>query len=969
MPDARPLLASAPTEGTALLRANVKELLRIRHPENSHGRDLDWRPNSPGLTAAFANGDVAHFEKEELLWRLPNTRRPQTCRWVCGGTKLMTAGRTPGVNVLHEDGALAAAPSTLSVTSLEADSLGRHAWIASIDGQATMVDVDPQTGRLTKQAPIHGRYQLMRWNRTTRCLLLVTHDGELALWNIDAMTKSVVGRSKIQIRAAEWLDDDTFAVAGVSSQIHVWRCGDSQPAVTLSGHTARVQSLSVSHDRTMLVSKGLDGIVIFWHYPTFQRLCTLDECSSTHAHAIEFHPTRDLVASVDAGSGEVVVRSVELSHSLESDNRAQTATGRAVAPYAAAARVVILNPAGGSTPLGQRLLHRASSTDDGALASGRCLQHPTDDGVNEVWIWDLDVINGEVSTGYGLVEEADLVIFTCDGTNRDAVAEAGTVASKLRWLRRGAQKGRRPSLWLVGQRSAVRHASCRQLRAVAAAIGFDMFVALDTRPSSLDVLQTRIVNSVDWERAPRLLATMEFLKLRNAILQARSQALLPTRAHLQELVLRSLPLGTQRAEVGRQLDACLESLELAGEVAVMTTSDRVLLDRRFLDAHYEGLLSFISGGLNSILETRAEEGGFSVAEKYRLTSRSERRVVCLAVIERLIRRRQAVRQPGYDGDLLVFANPSTSNTTESEQTSLVATHRFAMTTFSLEHFRAVVVRLSQDPHLRRSASHSRPTFIAEGGLVFALEMNEEATEPSVMLLAPEDADEGELTSAIRLVSVMISAEASARASVTSISLRCVRCRRAQFVSVDTPQSPCELCGHRSQLLPTVDVFKRLQHQDENQRLLQEETVRGGKSTLGIFDVFISYSSKDRPWVTEWLIARLTAEGIRVCWDRGTFKIGSSIIGAIENGINRSRKVLFVLSKNWSSSEWTELEMQLTKGQDLAGKRRRALPLILDDHPMPDSLRVLVTADFRDEKDWESEFDRLLAAIRNDSDAQ
>lgn len=95
-----------------------------------------------------------------------------------------------------------------------------------------------------------------------------------------------------------------------------------------------------------------------------------------------------------------------------------------------------------------------------------------------------------------------------------------------------------------------------------------------------------------------------------------------------------------------------------------------------------------------------------------------------------------------------------------------------------------------------------------------------------------------------------------------------------------------------------------------------ETVRNSrhKRTLK-YDVFLSYSSKDREWV-QTLYEFLTSNNYKVCYDVVDFPYGCSIPAAIAEAVSSSHKVIAVLSPDYVQSGWTEYEVVLSMTQIL-----------------------------------------------------
>jgi two-component system, OmpR family, alkaline phosphatase synthesis response regulator PhoP len=96
-----------------------------------------------------------------------------------------------------------------------------------------------------------------------------------------------------------------------------------------------------------------------------------------------------------------------------------------------------------------------------------------------------------------------------------------------------------------------------------------------------------------------------------------------------------------------------------------------------------------------------------------------------------------------------------------------------------------------------------------------------------------------------------------------------------------------------------------------------------------FDIFISYAQADRRRV--WPLAeRLRDEGLRIWIDKWELRGGDFLPEALDNGIQRSRHVLFCLSKASLSREWPALERVMTVVADPVNRRRKFIPVLMDD---------------------------------------
>lgn len=98
-----------------------------------------------------------------------------------------------------------------------------------------------------------------------------------------------------------------------------------------------------------------------------------------------------------------------------------------------------------------------------------------------------------------------------------------------------------------------------------------------------------------------------------------------------------------------------------------------------------------------------------------------------------------------------------------------------------------------------------------------------------------------------------------------------------------------------------------------------------------FDVFFSYSAKDKPVVRN-IAERLKKDGIKVWFDEWVLKPGDSIPAKIEEGLERSRVLVLCMSANAFGSDWAQLESGTFRFRDPLNKERRFLPLRLDDTP-------------------------------------
>ena len=126
------------------------------------------------------------------------------------------------------------------------------------------------------------------------------------------------------------------------------------------------------------------------------------------------------------------------------------------------------------------------------------------------------------------------------------------------------------------------------------------------------------------------------------------------------------------------------------------------------------------------------------------------------------------------------------------------------------------------------------------------------------------------------------------------------------------------------------------------------------------DVFLSHSSQDKAVVRE-LAERLKHDGVNVWLDEWEILPGDMIGRKIEQGLEKSRCLILVMSKNAFDSEWVALERHTAMFRDPTNRDRRFIPLRLDDVKTGDVLKQFANVDWRHQSN--EEYAKLLAAVR------
>ena len=129
-----------------------------------------------------------------------------------------------------------------------------------------------------------------------------------------------------------------------------------------------------------------------------------------------------------------------------------------------------------------------------------------------------------------------------------------------------------------------------------------------------------------------------------------------------------------------------------------------------------------------------------------------------------------------------------------------------------------------------------------------------------------------------------------------------------------------------------------------------------------FDVFISHHSSVKPWVIK-LKDALEAKGVSVWLDKDEIRPGDLFAKALEDGLNSSRNIVFVISSSSMESKWVEEEyvraLSLSKSDQ---QEARLIPVIYEMAEIPGFLSSRNWVDFRDESEFSDNVDKLLWGV-------
>jgi tetratricopeptide (TPR) repeat protein len=129
-----------------------------------------------------------------------------------------------------------------------------------------------------------------------------------------------------------------------------------------------------------------------------------------------------------------------------------------------------------------------------------------------------------------------------------------------------------------------------------------------------------------------------------------------------------------------------------------------------------------------------------------------------------------------------------------------------------------------------------------------------------------------------------------------------------------------------------------------------------------FDVFISYSSRDKAWVRGELLARIEQAGLKAFIDFRDFTRGAPSIKEMERGVVKCRKTLAILTPDYIATGWGEFENIMVQTLDPANRELRLIPLLKAECKKPLRIGALTHIDFTDGADLDLAWRQLLTAL-------
>lgn len=123
-------------------------------------------------------------------------------------------------------------------------------------------------------------------------------------------------------------------------------------------------------------------------------------------------------------------------------------------------------------------------------------------------------------------------------------------------------------------------------------------------------------------------------------------------------------------------------------------------------------------------------------------------------------------------------------------------------------------------------------------------------------------------------------------------------------------------------------------------------------------IFLSHNSKDKPFVRK-LADDLRKKGHYVWVDEAEIKVGDSLIGKIEEGIENTEYLGVVISNNSNKSEWVNREVRTALNQEIHNKKVKVLPILIEDAEIPLFLIDKKYADFTSDDNYDNALQDIL----------
>ena len=541
------------------------------------------------------------------------------------------------------------------------------------------------------------------------------------------------------ITGLSWIDDERVISAAADATLRVWRPGDTASATVVE--TIAAAGMVYVRERRAALVWSASGELLAWSLAgTPVQLWYRDPPSSgvaAYFARLAVSAAGGLLALVDAGTTDLLLVS----------DWDQVASAPAATTTYANAKVLLLGDSGvGKSGLAMVLAgepFRATVSTRGR----RIWPLPADpasagDGDNrEVMLWDL-----AGDPGYRIVQQLHLDGAALALILFDEKSETEPLAGVAHWAGAVRQShsaaGGELTTFLIAARAdrGGISVSDQRIRRLMADFGLDDYLQTSAKEgTNTDLLRSRVLASIDWEKIPEIASTTLFAAVKQFVVDLKeSGSLLTPIDELGRMFQAAVPdwwqlLAAEEQSAGRPaggrqevssarlasvFEGCVARLEAAGLVKRLKFGDYVLLQPDLLDTYTGAIVNAAReepDGLGSILETKVISLDFAVPSAGRAPEGRQERLLVLAALEELLQRELVLREVTGDGVQLVFPAAYLRDLPEHERPrGDGVVFRFEGPILNI--YATLIVRLARSKVFRRAATwQSAARFAADGG--------------------------------------------------------------------------------------------------------------------------------------------------------------------------------------------------------------------------------------------------------------
>jgi GTPase SAR1 family protein len=757
--------------------------------------------------------------------------------------------------------------------------------------------------------------------------LLACTTGTSTVWVFETLAGQLVrqfdGHSQT-VTGLAWTDDGWILSASADATLQVWRPDDAASATVVE--TVAAAGMAFVRQRRTALIWSARGELLAWSLDgTPAQLWVRDRPSrsvAAHFTRLAVSASDGILALVDAGAAELL---------LVSDWDRAVDTPAATTTYANA-KVLLLGDSGvGKSGLAMVLAGQdfkaTESTHGRQIWRLPAAEEPDPAGDNrEVLLWDL-----AGQPGYRIVHQLHLEGAALALILFDAKSETAPLAGVQHWAR--AVRHAHPeaagglTTYLVAARAdrGGINVSNQRIHKLMADFALDEYFKTSAREgTNVDVLRSRLLSAIDWERIPEVTSTALFAAVKQFVVDRKSSGSLLTPVDelcraFQAAVPSGVALltgpelaGEPAGDGERQLssaaltsvfEGCIARLESAGLVKLLKFGNYVLLQPELLDAYAGAMVNAARDepdGLGSIAETKVVGLEFPVPSSDRVLGGRQERLLVLATLEELLQHELVLREATEDGvQQLVFPSAYRRDLPASE------TPRGDGVVFRFEGpvenvYATLIVRLTRSDRFTRVATwQSAARFRAEVGECTVV-LTYDGEGKAELWLGYDGVPDLLRRQFERFVHAHLDRRATPGSVTRERQYSCPRDGTAftseqvrKVLGLGRNRIRCPVC---EEVLPLRDDYAEGNgteqataamdaSADAGREIAAASAVLRGKEEVAEFDVFLCHNWDDKPAVRR-LAEQLEARGLRPWLDERELPPGRPFQPAIEEVIRR-----------------------------------------------------------------------------------